>query len=150
MSTAADEPDELEGADEPTVLSFPVVKRDNTHRVVHFTLDDDPTVLVAIRPKQAALLQVAKTAGALDDADQLGAVGMLDDLLERLLDAESLAYLRERFDDEDDDLDLDVLEPIMKQLIGLWYGRPTGRPGASARSQRKIGKRSTVRRPSGG
>jgi hypothetical protein len=147
VSEPAAEPDEVA---EPTLLTFPVVKRDRTNDLVHFQLDDDDTVLVANRPKQAALLNVAKAVGGLDDADELGAAGMLDDLLDKIIDADSAAYLRERFDDPDDDLDLDVLEPIMKQLIGLWYGRPTGRRPGSSGSPQRTGKRSTVRRRSGG
>ena len=129
------------------VLTFHVPERDDRDELarVPFRLDDDDFVLTAIRPKQARLLNIVKQVGSLDNLDNLAVVSVLDDLMGLILTPESVEHLQARFDDDDDEADLDVLEPILKQLVGLWYGRPTGKQPGSSRPPSRTGRRSMGR-----
>lgn len=102
--------------------------------------NDDPMteVLHAYRPKQWMLIKIA----------QAEAAEQVDLFMDEALDDETADYLRDRFDDAEDDLDVDHLAPAIEGLIGLWYGRPTGRPSGSSRRRGnpRSGRRSTVRR----
>lgn len=129
-------------------LTIPVVKRDRANDRVTFTLDDDPTILFANRPKQATLFGLVKGLGNLDKVDDFVASAALVEMLYLVLEPDSKAYLEARFADDADDCDLDVAEPIIKSLVGLWYDRPTGKPGASSGSWRETGKPSTEGSPS--
>lgn len=104
--------------------------------------DDEPLteVLHAYRCKQWMLIKIAQAEGQ----DQV------DLFLDEVMDEESAEYLRDRFDDPKDELDVDHLAPAITGLVGLWYGRPTGRqPGSSRRrGNPRSGRRSTVRRRS--
>jgi hypothetical protein len=121
-------------------------------REVAFQLDDDDTVLHATRPKQAVLMKVAQatiieTPGGVPGMAQIQAyTGLMD----KVFTPETIEYLNARWDDDDDDLDMDCLDPIFTALVGLWYGGPTGSQAASARSRPRSGKRSTARARSGG
>lgn len=124
-------------------LEIPVVRRDRSNDRVSFTLDDDTEVLYAIRPKQATLFKLIKGLGNLDNVDDFLASAALVEMLWLVLDPDSKAYLETRFEDEDDDCDLDIVEPVIKALVGLWYRRPTGRPSGSSSSSKKTRKGST-------
>lgn len=153
MSEAPAEDHEDVVGDHADVLTFTAPKADPSTRVVPFrldTMDDDEEDLHAVRPKQAVLVRVVTDLGDLDGMDGLAAAGALDAIMRKVFDADTVAYLDERFQDEEDDLDLDVLEPILKALIGVWYGGPTGRRPGSSGPQRQRGRRSTVRSRSGG
>lgn len=119
--------------------------RDKTgdHRTFIITdADDNPLtdVLHAYRCKQWMLIKIAQAEGQ----DQV------DLFLDEVMDEESADYLRDRFDDAEDDLDVDHLAPAIEGLVGLWYGRPTGRQSGSSRRRGnpRSGRRSTVRRRS--
>lgn len=137
---------------EPEVLQFAgaATDRDKTNDHVAFQLADDETVYHARRPKMAVLLRVVRVLG--DDTDEMAQAAAFDDLLERVLEPESAEALRNRLEDDDDDLDLDSpgIANMFQTLVGLWYGRPTGRQPASRRSPSRTGKRSTGRARSGG
>lgn len=131
-------------------LVFDVPEVDHTQDVVPFYLNDDDTVLYAKRPKKAKLLTVVQQVNALDSTvDDLQGAGMLDGIMKMILTEESVEYLDSRFQDEDDDLDLDVLGPIFKRLVELWYGGPTGGRRASSPRPRPAGRRSTAPSRSG-
>lgn len=142
MSAAPDEdlqPLQITAAEKP---------RDTTHDRFPFQLGDDDTVLIGTRPKMALLLRVV---GALSDDTKPAEQAMaFDQFLDRVLDTESVTYLRTRMEDPKDDLDLDhpLVEQMFRTLIEVWYGasaRPTGgRRGSSAPPSRS-GKRSTAR-----
>ena len=123
--------------------------RDRSNDHVPFQLAGDDTIYEARRPKIAVLLRCVKALG--DDQDELAQVAAFDDLLDRILEPESAAALRERLEDDDDDLDLDSpgIANMFQTLVGLWYGRPTGRRPASRRSPSRTGRRSTGPAPSG-
>jgi hypothetical protein len=131
---------------EPAPLHFGGEEaRDKTgdHRTfVLVDADDEPLteVLHAYRCKQWMLIKIAQAEGQ----DQV------DLFLDEVMAEESADYLRDRFDDAEDDLDVDHLAPAIEGLVGLWYGRPTGRqPGSSRRrGNPRSGRRSTVRRRS--
>ena len=128
------------------VLVFTTPKSDPGTAVVQFQLDDDPEVLTALRPKKAKLVKLIGGMGKLDEVDNLQAAGILDDLMRIVFDADTVAYFDARFDDDDDDCDLDVLEPILTQLIEVWFpGGPTGGRRGSSPTPPRTGPRSTVR-----
>ena len=118
--------------------------RDTTGDQRAFIIEDPETgedltpVLYAYRPKQWMLLKIGDAEGQ----------EQIDLFLEEVMDEESATYLRDRFEDPDDDFDVDALAPTIEGLIGLWYGRPTGRQRGSAgrRGNPRSGRRSTVRR----
>jgi hypothetical protein len=146
----SEQPAEIDEAEETggTVLTFTTPTVDPGTKVVPFRLDsmdDDEPDLHAVRPKQAKLVDIVKGLGDLDNIDGLAAAGVMDDLMRKVFDADTLDYLDGRFQDDDDDLDLDVLEPILKALIGVWYGGPTGRRPGSSGSPKRNGARSTGR-----
>jgi hypothetical protein len=140
-------PDDDTNPDEPAgeVLHFedPNADRDRTGDRQPFRIGDDDTILWARRPKLTALINIAARVG---DADDVAMAGAALDFLQVVVEAESREYLTERLEDEDDDLDIDALIPPMEHFLGQWYGRPTGPRGASARSRKRTGTRSTVRR----
>lgn len=115
---------------------------------IEFTLDDDPTILVGVRPKMAVLMQIVTRLA--DDSNQMAQLAALYTLLKKVLDEDSHAHLDARFSDEDDDLDLPVVGPILQMLVGRWYGGPTGKPSPSANSRRRTSSGSTVRKRSKG
>lgn len=129
---------------EPAPLHFGgEEERDKTgdHRTfVLVDSEDQPMtdVLNAYRCKQWMLIKIAQAEGQ----------EQLDLFLDEVMDEESADYLRDRFDDPDDDLDVDHLAPAIEGLVGLWYGRPTGRSAGSSRRRGnpRSGRRSTVRR----
>lgn len=116
--------------------------RDTTNDRIPFQIDDDPHVLWATRPKKAILMNLAKMAEADDEAVLMG---LFDLYLTSVLDEASRDYVQARLDDPTDLLDIDFIEPLNQSLVGRWYGRPTGSRPASAPSQRRTGKGSTVR-----
>lgn len=122
--------------------------------VVPFQLDDDPTVLHATRPKMAVLLKAAQAVMVDDQPGDVvpGAaqIGVFVSLMDKMFTPETVDYLNARWDDNDDDLDVDCLGPIFQALVGLWYRRPTGSPAASQRPRPRSGKRSTARSRSKG
>lgn len=119
---------------------------DDEHKRVPFQLDDDPTVLIGTRPKMAVLIDVVDRFGDVDTMEALHAVATLKELVPVVMDQASVDHLNARFLDPADTLDLDVLEPIIESLLGLWFARPTGRPGSSAGSPSATGPRSTAKR----
>lgn len=146
MTTAQDP-----GYDEDDVLQFAGAEenRDKSNDHQPFRLAGDDTVYHARRPKSAILLKLMAALG--DDNDGMAQVMAFDNLLGKILQPDSEKALRDRLEDEADDLDLDSpgIEQMFKALVGLWYGGPTGRPPASRRSPSRTGKRSTVRARSG-
>ena len=140
--SVAPEPEE-----DATVLQFAGAEtdRDKTNDHVPFQLGDDPTIYHGKRPKMAVLLKVAAVLD--DDTDPLKQATSFNDLIEKVLEPESAEALHERLLDEDDDLDLDSpgIENMFQTLVGLWYGRPTGKRPALRGSQPRTGRRSTVR-----
>lgn len=111
---------------------------------VPFTLDDDPTILWAIKPKTAVLLNLgAVAARALEQDDQLIILALYDMFMDTVLDDDSAEYLRGRFHDPADSYDFEMLDPVMEALLGRWYRRPTGRQPASVTLPRTTGRRST-------
>lgn len=155
-------PDDETTPDEGEVLHFedPNADRDRTSDRQPFRIGDDDTILWARRPKLAALINIAARIG---DADDVALAGAALDFLQVIVEgpvydedseggiillSDSRGYLTERIEDEDDDLDIDALIPPMEHFLGKWYGRPTGPRGASARSRKRTGTRSTVRRRS--
>lgn len=138
--------------DEADVLQFAGAddKRDKTSDRQPFRLAGDDTVYVGQRPKMAVLLNLAKAMA--DDTDQMAQAAAFDTMLEKVLDPESAAAMRDRLNDEDDDLDLDSpgIVNMFQTLLGLWYGRPTTRPAASRRPSSRTTKRSTGRSRSKG
>lgn len=143
MTAAQPEPaDEFDSYD---VLNFKTPERDASGDVVPFTLDDDPHVLVAVRPKQAILIELGVGMVSDDPMEQLRCYLLFKD---SVLREDSAAYLNAKFQDPKDTTDLDVLEPILQTVMGLWYDRPTKRPAASASSPPRTGPRSTARRHS--
>jgi hypothetical protein len=138
--------------DEGTVLQLAGADsdRDKTNDHVPFQLGDDETVYHGRRPKMAILLKVA--AALDDDSNPMAQAMAFDRLIEKVLEPDSAAALRERLEDEDDDLDLDSpgIQSMFQTLMGLWYGGPTGKRPASRGSRPRTGRRSTVRARSGG
>lgn len=138
--------------DEQTVLQLAGANedRDKTNDRVPFQLGDDDTVYHGKRPKMAVLLKVA---AALDDeSSPFAQAQAFDRLIDKVLEPESVEALRERLENEDDELDLDSpgIENMFQTLMGLWYGGPTGKRPASRGSRPRTGRRSTVRARSGG
>jgi hypothetical protein len=142
---ATDRPRRGPGRREPEPLRFSGdEQRDKTGDERAFIIEDPDTgdaltpVLYAYRPKQWMLLKIGEASGQ----------EQIDLFLDEVMDGESADYLRARFEDPDDDFDVDSLAETITGLLGLWYGRPTGRPSGSRgrRGNPRSGRRSTVRR----
>lgn len=146
--TEAQQPEDQQP--DENVLIFATPTQDRSTATILFRLDDDETVLTAIRPKQARLLTLVKGVGSLSEADQIQAASILDDLMRLVFDPDTVTYFEDRFADDDDDCDLDVLEPILGQLVEVWFGGPTGGRRGSSPTRKRTGPRSTVRSRSGG
>lgn len=132
-------------------ITAPEPTRDTTQDRFPFYLGNDDTVLTGTRPKMAVLLRIVAAMG--DDSDPLAQAAAFDLFLDKILDVDSVAYVRARMEDDDDDLDLDhpLIEQMFQTLVGVWYGtRPTGGRRGSAASPSRSGKRSTVRSRSRG
>lgn len=129
---------------EPLVIETP--EQDADGSVIPFRLDDDEKVLTAVRPKMAILVHVLAALG--DDANPLRQAVELERLLDKVVDKESAAHMRERFLDPEDSLDLMILGPVIETLVGKWYGGPTGKRPASPGSRMRSGTSSTGRRRS--
>jgi hypothetical protein len=150
-----DETNPDESAGEVLHFEDPNADRDRTGDRQPFRIGDDDTILWARRPKLAALINIAARIG---DADDIAMAGAALDFLQVIVEgpvydqdgttllSDSRGYLTDRIEDEDDDLDIDALIPPMEHFLGQWYGRPTGPRAASARSRKRTGTRSTVRR----
>ncbi|UQS95172.1 hypothetical protein Pam4_29 [Pseudanabaena phage Pam4] len=121
--------------------------RDRTNDHLTLRLGDHPEVLHAHRPPLAVLLDLIT---AMDASDPMAQAAAFNGLLDEVLAEESVAHVRERFADRDDDLDLDSpeVENLFKVLVGLWYEGPTRKPSASSPSSgpRSGGRPSTGRR----
>lgn len=100
-------------------------------------------VLIARRPKAAVLMRLASVDPHTKDLSTM--VRVIDTFLDHVLDKESREYVRGRFDDPDDDWDVDLLVPVINACKARWYGRPTGRATGSSGSPNSRGKRSTAR-----
>jgi DNA-binding protein len=140
------------GYDEADVLQFAGADedRDKTNDIVPFRLAGDDTVYVGQRPKMAVLLEVLSVLN--DDTDEMAQAMAFGNLLEDVLQADSVTALRKRLTDRTDELDLDSpgIEQMFKTLVGLWYGGPTGKAPASRPSRARTGRGSTVRARSKG
>lgn len=138
--------------DGATVLQFAGAEtdRDTSNDHVQFHLGDDPTIYHAKRPKMAVLLKAAAVLD--DDTNPLAQATSFNDLIAKVLEPESAEAVHARLQDEDDDLDLDSpgIKNMFQTLVGLWYGRPTGKRPALRGSQARTGRRSTVRARSQG
>jgi hypothetical protein len=134
------------GGPAPLVIKTP--EQDADGAIIPFRLDDDEKVLTAVRPKMAILVRVLAALG--DDSNPMKQAIELERLLDKVVDEDSAAHLRERFYDTDDDLDLLVLGPVIETLVGKWYGGPTGKRPASPGSRSRSGPSSTGRRRSRG
>lgn len=113
----------------------------------------DPRVFTARKPKMSTMLRLGREVGGVDlEQATLGSmVGVFDDLIDAVLDADDRKYVRDKMDDPDSNWDLDMLVPLLQTVREKWWPeRPTGRSGGSSGPQRKRGKRSTVRSPSKG
>lgn len=133
----------------PLRITAPQEERDTTHDRVPFYLgEDDDTIYTAVRPKMAVLLDVAEAVA--DDSNEMAQAAAFKTLLQQVLDAASYSSIRMRLMDPKDELDLDhpLIQQMFRDLVGLWYGGPTGRPAGSSRSRGTTGRRSTVRRRS--
>lgn len=129
---------------EPTNFTTP--ERDTSDARFPFTLNDDPTILWAVRPKTAILLRLGQTASAAEDSgDKRVLISLYDQFMDTVLDPSSATYLREQFEDPESELDVDALDPVLTACLGKWYGGPTRRKPASDRLPRTTGKRSTGR-----
>lgn len=147
MSAAPDE--DLQ----PLHITAPAPTRDTTQDRFPFYLGDDDTVLTGTRPKQAVLLRIVGAMG--DDSDPMAQAAAFDQFLDKVLDGDSVAHLRGRMEDDDDDLDLDhpLVVQMFETLIGVWYGpraRPTGGRRGSSVPPSRSGTRSTARSRSRG
>lgn len=127
-------------------------ERDTTNDLIPFQLQakgadgeltTHPDVLTGQRPKMAIMLQVLAALG--DEANPMRQALALDGLLDKVLTDESVTMVRKRLQDPKDDLDVLAMVPILKALVGRWYGGPTGKPSTSPRSQRGSGRRTTAR-----
>ena len=132
------------GPAEAMVIKTP--EHDGEGAIIPFRLDDDEKVLVAVRPKMAILVRVLAALG--DDSNPMKQAIELERLLDKVVDEDSATYLRERFLDPEDDLDLPVLGPVIETLVGKWYGGPTGKRPGSPGSRSRSGPSSTGRRRS--
>jgi hypothetical protein len=133
---------------EPTdtgVLNFKSPKRDAVGAVVPFTIDDDPTILTATRPKQAVLIDLYRKMDVVGEEDP-AIIQVFDEFMRVCFDQETQDYLNSRFRDPDDDADIDTLQPVIETLMGVWYRRPTTKSSASSGPSRRSGPRSTGRR----
>jgi hypothetical protein len=128
--------------DEP-VLRFEVEEDRARGPATRFTIGDDPTVLLARRPKAALIMKLFRLAESGSPIEQLQSIDLFVDMV---LDGESADYLRDRFEDPADEWDYDVLTPVVKALTAQWFGRPTGRSPGSSRRPNRSGRRSTARR----
>lgn len=146
--------DPPEDDDTPILVAVPGASADVENKRVPFQLvtqgETDPFVCVAVRPKMARMLKVVQGLEDIEKMDPLVAAGRLDDLMKMVLSPETLAHVEERFADDDDPLDYDDLGAVLEQLVGLWYGRPTGSRPGSPGSRPTPGTPSTVRRRGGG
>ena len=116
-----------------------------------FTLNDDPTVLWAVRPKNAQLMNMMRDLTvAKEHQDMAVLLSAYDMFMDTCLDPESSGYLRAEFADPDSPLDVDDLDVVMEAIVGKWYRRPTKKPAGSSGLQRSTGKRSTGRARSKG
>lgn len=118
-----------------------------SRKVITFKLEGH--VLVARRPKTAWTLdQTRRWAPRMNEPTAQW--DMLDEQLQQIFDAPSLAHLRARLDDEDDDFDTDDLTALGKWLQEQWSeGDPTGSSTGSSGRSRRTGVRSTARSRSG-
>lgn len=130
--------------DDSTILAIPgaPTPRDRTNDVLALRLGDHPEVLTAHRPPLAVLLDLIT---AMDSGDTMAQAAAFNTLLDEVLAEESVAHVRARFADRDDDLDLDSpeVENLFKVLVGLWYEGPTRRPSGSSPSRGPAGRTST-------
>jgi hypothetical protein len=138
--------------DGPEVVRFDAATepRDRSQDRIPFALGDDDTVMYAVRPKVVILMDVA--ASLADSENVFGQARAVNEFIDKILDDDSRLYLRERFDDPDDDMDLDNDDLIsaMEYVVGRWYGRPTGSRPGSPEPRSRSGKRSTAKRRSRG
>lgn len=130
------------------VLHFDGPRVEPTERAtVPFRIGDDPRILYSRRPKYAIIMRLLRITESKDPTVQYT---LVDEFLEAALDTGSRDYLRDRFEDPDDEWDYEVLIPVIEQLGGRWFpGVPPGRSGGSGRTQNRSGRRSTVRARSG-
>lgn|SRR5262245_2411144 len=121
--------------------SFDVPVKDKKARA-EFQLADDPAMLlVAIQPKSALLLPLAKMAGGDDD---LANAQVIEAFLDLVMEPESREYLQGRLMDPEDNLDVEDLTPIIQWLQETWTERPTGPRRGSGPQRRRTGQRSTA------
>lgn len=124
------------------VLRFAVEEDRARGPETRFQIGDDLTILVARRPKAALIMKLYRLTESASMVQQLESI---DVFIDTTMDADSAAYLRDRFEDPDDEWDYDVLTPVIKALTAQWFDRPTGRSSASSRRPSRSGRRSTVR-----
>lgn len=133
--------------DEADVLQFAGGDddRDTTNDRVPFRLGEHPDVLIGSRPKMAVLLDVM--AALNDDSDEAAQALAFSELLEEVLEPDSVEAIRGRLRDRNDTLDLDSpgIQQMFKTLVGLWYEGPTGKGRGSRPSPARTGRRSTAR-----
>lgn len=123
----------------PVELDFTTKKKD-PGKEVSFTLDG--VTLVGREPKKSSLLSLASVAGLDDPVQQVNAVMVY---IEGMLVPESRAYVFDRLNDPDDDLDYEDLVPIMKGITEALSERPTPPPPASPGRRSQSGRPSTAR-----
>lgn len=133
--------------DRPPVLTITTNQdRDTTNDLV--PVDFDGVMIYGERPKMAVLLKVVQVM--MDATNPLLQGQALVEFVPSVLDEESAAHVQARLEDPDDPLDLDnpAILSLFQGLIGLWYGRPTGKPPVLRDRLPRSGKRSTATSPS--
>lgn len=145
-----DGPEQGPEFDEAEVLHFDVPPSEASPHAkpVPFRIGDDDRILVSYRPKYGSVMALLRLAESKDPAEQFKLVDVFMDVA---LDADSADYLRDRFEDPEDEWDYDVLVPVIQRLTGVWFPKSQrgSSPGGRA-TPRRTGRGSTVRRRSGG
>lgn len=112
---------------------------------------EEPVVLWAVRPKNALLFHVEEKLNAAE-ADESLAMDAYRAFLAAAVEEESSDHLWDRLADPRDELDVQHLRAMTRQLIEKWQGgaRPTKSASASGRLPRSTGRPSTARARSKG
>lgn len=127
---------------DPNVIEFKTPEKGTDARPWEPMTIDGHAVLVR-QPKSAWFVKIGLDLASGDDERELRAI---DELLTRVFDEESRAYVRGRLDDDNDDFDTDELGDISRRLQEYWGKDRGGSASGSKASSSSRGKRSTARR----
>lgn len=106
-------------------------------------MPDDDRLIMVREPKGAFFVAVAEGLTGSDPGEQLAAQR---EVLDKIFDDDSRAYLQERLDDDEDYFDIDSLGAMVEELQELWGKGRGGSSGGSPRSSGGRSQRSTARR----